>query len=73
MDFYSHLKRVAGLLVVALLVPGGSVIALAVLLAGRSWEESLARFIDGGKAISWGRGLLKKMLAHVHSTPIESP
>jgi hypothetical protein len=41
MDTACSLKRLAGLLVVALLVPGGTLIALAVLLAGRNWRGLL--------------------------------
>ncbi len=46
MDTACGPKRLAGLLVVALLVPGGTLIALAAFLVGRGWRELLALTID---------------------------
>jgi hypothetical protein len=35
-------KRVAGLIVISLLVPGGIPLALAALAAGRCWRDGLS-------------------------------
>ena len=37
-------KRVAGLIVIALLMPGGIPLALAALAAGRLWRDGLSAF-----------------------------
>ncbi len=42
-------KRVAGFVLVALLVPGGIPLALGALLAGRIWPARFTPFAPGGE------------------------
>lgn len=44
-------KRVLGIVVMALLVPGGIPLALAALLAARLWPGRFPAFATGGREI----------------------